>query len=71
MIMDSHPDYIYDNLLNTFKVEDFHQYPDMSLPYRALSKYLQINEDNLLITRGVEGAIKQTFETCKTDMLAY
>jgi len=63
MIMDKHPDYIYQCLLNMFQVDDLHQYPDMSVSYKALCEYLNVDEDCLLITRGVEGAIKQVFET--------
>tara|TARA_R110000824_G_scaffold186841_2_gene368068 strand:- start:1853 stop:2872 length:1020 start_codon:yes stop_codon:yes gene_type:complete len=63
MIMDKHPDYIYNNLLETCSGDGLFQYPDMSTSYKALSEYLNVDEDCLLITRGVEGAIKQVFET--------
>jgi histidinol-phosphate aminotransferase len=63
MIMDCHPDHIYHDLLSTFQVEDFHQYPDMFPPYKLLSEYLNVSEDNLLLTRGVEGSIKTVFES--------
>ena len=63
MIMDCHPDHIYHKLINTFKVEDLHQYPDMFPPYELLSKYLNVSEDQLLLTRGVEGSIKTIFES--------
>jgi histidinol-phosphate/aromatic aminotransferase/cobyric acid decarboxylase-like protein len=32
-------------------------------PYEKLSNYLNVSEEKLLITRGVEGAFKQVFET--------
>jgi len=67
MIMDEHPEYIYNSLLNYFKKEDLHQYPDMWETYDILSKYIGVSEEQLLITRGVEGAIKQTFDTLNID----
>ena len=63
MIMDCHPDHIFRELISTFKVEDLHQYPDMFSPYKLLSKYLNVSEDYLLLTRGVEGSIKTVFES--------
>jgi histidinol-phosphate/aromatic aminotransferase/cobyric acid decarboxylase-like protein len=63
MIMDEHPEHIYKSLLNCFKKEDLHQYPDMWKPYEKLSNYLSVSEEKLLITRGAEGAFKQVFET--------
>ena len=63
MIMDEHPQYILDSLLSYFKKEDLHPYPDMWKPYEILSKYLEVSQEQLLITRGVEGAFKHVFET--------
>ena len=63
MIMDEHPEYIHKSLLEYFKKEDLHPYPDMWKPYQVLSNFLGVKENNLLITRGVEGAFKQVFET--------
>ena len=63
MIMDEHPEHIYKSLLEYFKSEDLHSYPDMWKPYEKLSNYLNVLEEKLLITRGVEGAFKQVFET--------
>ena len=62
MVLDEHPDFIYDRLLRTFKKEDINQYPDLWSTYSALSEYLGVSEDNLLITRGGEGGIKQVFD---------
>jgi histidinol-phosphate/aromatic aminotransferase/cobyric acid decarboxylase-like protein len=62
-IMDHHPKYIHDNLLKYFNVTDLHQYPDLWKTYEILSNYLNVSTDQLLITRGVEGAIKQVFDT--------
>jgi histidinol-phosphate aminotransferase len=62
MIMDEHPEYIHKSLLEYFKKDDLHQYPDMWKPYEKLSNYLDVSEEELLITRGVEGAFKQVFE---------
>jgi histidinol-phosphate aminotransferase len=63
MIMDEHPEHIHKSLLEYFKKEDLHPYPDMWKPYEKLSNYLNVPQDELLITRGVEGAFKQVFET--------
>ena len=67
MIMDPHSDHIYKSLLKTFKAEDLIQYPDMWHPYKVLSEYLGVNENQLLITRGVEGAFRQLYETFNLD----
>ena len=61
--MERHPSYIHESLLGYFKQEDLHQYPDMWKTYEVLSQYLGVKEDKLLITRGVEGSIKQVFDT--------
>lgn len=63
MVMEEHPDFIHEALLEKFKVEDLHQYPDMWHPYDVLSKYLGVEQNRLLITRGAEGAFKQVYET--------
>jgi|TARA_B100001750_G_scaffold234483_1_gene235887 histidinol-phosphate/aromatic aminotransferase/cobyric acid decarboxylase-like protein len=61
--MDEHPKDIYDSLLGYFKQEDLHQYPDMWETYDVLSKYLNVSEEQLLITRGVEGSFRYIYET--------
>ena len=63
MIMDEHPEHIHKYLLEYFKKEDLHPYPDMWKAYDKLGGFLGVKEDELLITRGVEGAFKQVFET--------
>ena len=63
MIMDEHPEHIHKSLLEYFKKEDLHPYPDMWKAYDKLSGFLGVKQDELLITRGVEGAFKQVFET--------
>ena len=63
MIMDEHPEHIHKSLLEYFKKEDLHLYPDMWKPYQVLSNFLGVQQDELLITKGVEGAFKQVFET--------
>jgi histidinol-phosphate/aromatic aminotransferase/cobyric acid decarboxylase-like protein len=63
MIMDEHPEHIHKSLLEYFKKEDLHQYPSMWKLHQVLSNYLNVSEEKLLITRGVEGAFKQVFET--------
>ena len=60
---EEHPPKIHNALLNFFKKKDLHQYPNIQKSYEALSEYLKISAEKLLITRGVEGAIKQVFET--------
>ena len=62
MIVDEHSHDIHESLLNYFKKEDLHQYPDMSRTYQKLSEYLNIPETELLITSGVDGAIKTLFD---------
>jgi histidinol-phosphate/aromatic aminotransferase/cobyric acid decarboxylase-like protein len=63
MVMEKHPDHIHQSLLKTFKVEDLNQYPDMWRSYEVLSNHLEVPQDQLLITRGTEGALKQVYET--------
>ena len=67
MIMDGHSEYIHKSILEYFKKEDLHQYSDMWKTYEVLSGYLEVDKEQLLITRGVEGAIKQAFETLITE----
>ena len=66
MMMVEHHARILPALLNYFNAEDLHQYPDMWKTYDVLSEYLNVDKEHLLITRGVEGAIKQVFETLVT-----
>ena len=63
MIMGEHPNHIHRRLLECFKKEDLHQYPDMWKTYGIVSDFLGVPEEQLLITRGVEGAIRQVFNT--------
>ena len=63
MLLEEHPAQIHNSLLKFFKKKDLHHYPSMQKPYETLGKYLKVPTEKLLITRGVEGAIKQTFET--------
>ena len=72
MIMDEHPQHVYDSLLKSFTRNDIHQYSDMWKTYELLGKHLNLNQDKLLITRGVEGSIKYIFETLldKGDTIA-
>ena len=68
MIMDPHPDHIHESLLKTFKSEDLTQHPDLWQPYEVLGEYLGVKQDDqLLITRGVEGSIKRLHETFNLD----
>lgn len=67
MLIDSHPDHIHKALLKTFKAEDLNGYPDLWRAYEVLSKHLGVKQDQLLITRGVEGSIKQAYETLNLD----
>ena len=63
MVLYEHSAEMYNLLLESFKREDLHQYPDMASTYRALGDHLNVSTDKICITRGVEGAIKQAFET--------
>ncbi len=65
MVLDTHSKEFYNSFLNTLNVEDLSQYPDLWTTYDKLSNFLNINFENLLITRGVEGAIKQVFDNVK------
>jgi len=62
MVLDTHSKEFYNSFLNTLNVEDLSQYPDLWMTYDKLSNFLKIDFENLLITRGVEGAIKQAFD---------
>ena len=65
--MIEHLNRIYDKLVGYFyRGRGLHQYPDMWKTYDVLSKYLNVDKEHLLITSGVEGAIKQVFETLVT-----
>ena len=72
MIMDKHPKHVYKSLLKSFSQKDIHQYSDMWKTYELLANHLNVTEDKLLITRGVEGSIKYIFETLldKGDTIA-
>lgn len=66
-IMDKHPDHVYDSLVRCLKPDHIHQYPDLWETYCKLSKYLNVPENQILITRGVEGAIRQVFDTINVE----
>ena len=72
MIMDEHPEQIYDSLISNFKNKDLHHYSDMWQTYDLISDHLGVSQEKLLITRGVEGSIKYIFETLldKGDTIA-
>jgi histidinol-phosphate aminotransferase len=61
-IMDQHPSFIHESLLECFSPDHLHQYPDLWETYEKLSAYLGVPEEQLLITRGVEGGIRQVFD---------
>ena len=67
MIVDPHPNHIHECLLKTFKAEDLTRYPDLWKPYEVLGDHLGVKQDQLLITRGVEGSIRQLYETFNLD----
>ncbi len=46
---------------------DLNLYPNLKNSYKKLSKYLKINTENLLITEGVSGAIKNILDTIYID----
>ena len=45
MIMDEHPQHVYDSLLKSFTRNDIHQYSDMWKTYELLGKHLNLNKD--------------------------
>lgn len=54
-----------DFLLNIFSSKPDYflsVYPEISSLYKKLSKYLNVNEDQIVITSGIDGAIKTLFE---------
>ncbi len=65
MVVDSHTQEFYDKFLSTLNLKDMSQYPDLWKTYDKLSNFLSLDHDNILITRGVEGAIKQVFDNLK------
>lgn len=44
------------------KTYDLGKYPDQSHIYKTLSNFLKINEDNIIISSGIDGSLKSIFE---------
>jgi len=58
-----YPKEIYEGMLSTLTNEVIPMYPDQSPLYIKLSKFLNIDIDNLLLTPGSDSAIKSIYET--------
>ena len=58
-----YPNEIYEGMLATLTNEVIPMYPDQSSLYKKLSKFLDIDIDNLLLTAGSDSAIKSIYET--------
>ena len=50
------------NIFSRVKKYDLGKYPDQSLMYKKLSKFLKIDVNRLLLTSGIDGSIKTIFE---------
>ena len=53
---------ILKKIFNSTKDYELGKYPDQSSIYKTLSRYIKQKEENLLITSGIDGGIKSTFE---------
>ena len=67
------PKEIYQEMLSTLSNDVIPMYPDQSTLYNKLSKFLCIDEDQLLLTPGSDAAIKSIYETyvCSGDKVIY
>ncbi len=70
--VDNFPKDILVKIFNKTKNYDLGKYPDHEGIYRALSKFLKISKENLLISSGSDGSIKSIFEIflSKNDKIA-
>tara|TARA_Y100000589_G_scaffold115630_2_gene109640 strand:+ start:2706 stop:3770 length:1065 start_codon:yes stop_codon:yes gene_type:complete len=55
-----------DSLFSNINNVDFSLYPDLSVLYKALASYENIKSENLLIGSGIDGIIKNIYETYTT-----
>lgn len=55
---------LFDNFKRSITNEDISAYTELGEMYKKLSAYLNINEEELLLSAGADLAIKTIFETC-------
>ena len=60
-------------IFKNVKKYDLGKYPDQSLIYFHLSKYLKIKKENILLSSGIDGSLKSIFEIFlkPNDKIAY
>ena len=56
--VDNFSEYLIKNCLKNIKSEDFKNYPNNFKIYDLLSKFNKVNKNNILITDGAEGGLK-------------
>ncbi len=63
---------ILSKIFKSSKDYDLGKYPDQSKIYKVLSKFVGVNEENLIISSGIDGSIKSIFEifTDQNDQVA-
>lgn len=54
---------LFQEIISQMRAEHFTAYPEMKPAYEALSEYLGVPEDNLILTSGSDSAIRQILET--------
>ena len=54
---------IFLNIIKKNKSYKFNIHPNIPFFYKIISKYLDVPQENILITSGIDGATKQIFET--------
>lgn len=66
------PPKILSRIFKNAKKYDLGKYPDQSVIYKHLSKFLKIKKNNLLLSSGIDGSIKSIFEIFlkKNDKIA-
>lgn len=57
------PKDIFEDMLNTITNNVIPMYPDQTLLYNKLSKFLSVENNNILLTSGSDAAIKSIYET--------
>ena len=60
--VDNYPDEVIEGILNSFSAYDFSAYPEVGGLYQKLSKWVGVDEDNILLTFGSDAGIKQIIE---------
>jgi len=57
------PGSLYEDLISRIRPDHLTAYPEMNLIYRNLARSLDIEEDQIVITAGSDGGIRQVLET--------